>query len=60
MRYRTEDGRGWYEEPPYTEEEEREFYRRQDGVVGRVMSDHRPPADPQPQPHKSTPPLPTK
>jgi hypothetical protein len=59
MRYRTEDGSGWYEEPPYTEAEEREFYRRQ-GVVGVLRSDHRPLPDPQPQPHKSPPPPPAK
>jgi hypothetical protein len=49
-----------YHEPPYTEAEEADFYRRTgNGIVG-VMSGPRPPADPQPQPHKSPPPPPAK
>jgi hypothetical protein len=32
VRKRTDDGRGWYHEPPYTEEEELDFYRRVGGA----------------------------
>ncbi len=51
------DKGGIYEEPPYTEAEEAELYRRMDGCVGVLKSDHRPPvapaSAPQPHPHKS-------
>ena len=44
VRYRTEDGRGWYHEPPYTEAEERDFYERfGNGIVGVLKSGHRSP-----------------
>jgi hypothetical protein len=55
-RYRTEDGKGWYHEPPYTEAEEMEFYRRQGNIVG-VLKSGQQTHQPTP-PQKSPPPLP--
>ena len=58
VRYRTEDGKGWYHEPPYTEAEEMELYRRMDGVVSTFKSGHRTLPDQPSLPRKSQPPQP--
>ena len=49
VRKRTDDGKGWYHEPPYTEEEEDELYRRMDaGPFARIIRQPRPSVPPQP------------
>jgi hypothetical protein len=45
VRKRTDNG-GWYEEPPYTEEEEMDFYRR---VGGGPVSILHAPKQPKPK-----------
>jgi hypothetical protein len=41
------DNGGIYHEPPYTEAEEEDFYRRTGSIVGVLKSDRRsPPAEP--------------
>ena len=54
VRKRTDDGKGWYHEPPYTEAEEDELYRRMDaGPFARIIQ---PSSTPQPRPQTSPPP----
>jgi hypothetical protein len=57
VRKRAENG-SYYHEPPYTEAEEEDFYRRTGSIVGVLKSDHRPTAHavvPPPSPQKSPP-----
>jgi len=42
VRKMTEDGKGYYHEPPYTEAEEDEFYRRVGGATSLTIA-HRSP-----------------
>jgi hypothetical protein len=59
VRHRTEDGTGWYHEPPYTWEEEQEIYRRMDysGPIKILHQGPRPAAAPTELP-QTEPPLP--
>lgn len=57
MRKRAENG-SYYHEPPYTEEEELDFYKRICSGPLTILHGARPPAEKQPQPQKSPPPSP--
>jgi len=56
VRKLTDDGKGYYHEPPYTEEEEMDIYRRLDAGPVRILHGpplarlerSRPAAEPQP------------
>lgn len=51
---------GFYHEPPYTPEEERDFYRRVAGGPKTVLHAPKPGTDPLPSPQKTPPQPPAK
>jgi len=49
VRLPTDDGKGFYHEPPYTEEEEADFYRRVGGGPVAILRGPKPAAATSPQ-----------